>query len=37
MFSLPKSMDAFLVHGPTSLRQQSINESGAETRVLTSQ
>ena len=37
MLSLPKSMDAFLVHRPASLRQQPINASGSETRTLTSQ
>jgi hypothetical protein len=35
MFSLPKSMDTFFVHRPTSLRQQLMNTARSETRTLT--
>ena len=37
MFSLPESMDTFLIHCPTALRQQLVNASRSEARALTSQ
>ena len=35
MFSLPQSMDAFIVHCSVSLRQQLMNSPGVESRTLT--